>query len=107
MMGRTFQAHGDIIRATFEPIEVELLVGLRDELDASLRSGDTDDPAVARLFPTAVLGDQQADRELRSLLRDDLLGARLDGLQALVDLLEKGRPHRGGVRVELSADDAL
>jgi hypothetical protein len=104
---RPFRRHGDAIRMHLEPIEVELLRSTRDGLLAALEGGDPTDPIVQRLFPAAVVGDDEADDELRRLLHDDLLTARLEGLEALVALLDRGQPHRGGIRVELTDDEPL
>ena len=105
-MSRAFRRHGDAIRMQLEAVEVDLLHTVRDGLRAALVGGDVDDPIVQRLFPPAVIGDDEADQELRRLLHDDLLQARLTGLDELTALLERGVEHRGQLRVRLSADDA-
>jgi hypothetical protein len=104
---RTFRRHGDRIRMQLEPIEVELLRTTRDGVRAAVASGDTTDPIVQRLFPRALAGDDDADGELRRLLHDDLLASRLTGLDALVEVLDRGRPHRGLLRVDLQDDEPL
>jgi hypothetical protein len=104
---RTFRRHGDRIRMQLEPIEVDLLRTTRDGVRAALAGGDTSDPIVQRLFPRALAGDDEADAELRRLLHDDLLASRLAGLDALIDLLDRGRPHRGVLRVDLEGDEPL
>lgn len=106
-MSRTFRRHGDAIRATFAKGELELLRSLRDQLRDALAAPDPDDPVIKRLFPPAVLGDPEAERELRAMLVDDLLASRLAGLDALVDLLDRGTPHRGAVRLDLVDDEPL
>lgn len=106
-MGRTFRRHGDAIRATLRPIEVELLRSTRDQLAAALAASDPTDPIVQRLFPSMVLGDEEADRDLRGLVHDDLLASRLRGLDALVELLERGTVHRNHLRVDLRDDEPL
>lgn len=105
-MSRAFRRQGDHIRMQLDPVEVELLRSLRDGLRGTLSTGDGDDPVVRRLFPSAVLGDEEADHELRRLLRDELLQARLSGLEALADLLDRGVEHRGSVRVRLDGEEA-
>jgi hypothetical protein len=104
---RTFRRHGDRIRMQLEPIEAELLRTTRDGLRSALAGGDLDDPIVQRLFPRALEGDEEGDAELRRLLHDDLLAARLSGLDALVELLDRGREHRGTLRVDLRDDEPL
>ena len=105
MIGRTFRRVGDRVRAHLDRVEVELLRTTRDELRASLQRHDPSDPVVRRLFPPMVLGDEQADAETRDLLHDELLADRLQGLDALVELLDRGEAHRGGVRLELVDDE--
>ncbi|MDX1620798.1 MAG: DUF2017 family protein [Nitriliruptorales bacterium] len=106
-MSGAFRRHGDRIRAELEPFEVQLLRQLRDSVRASVEGQDPDDPAIARLFPATVSGDDEADDELRRLIRDDLVQSKLDGLDAIVDLLEDATPHRGRLRLELEPDDAM
>jgi hypothetical protein len=102
---RTFRRHGDRIRMQLEPIEVELLRDTRDGVRAALAGGDLTDPIIRRLFPRTLVGDEHADAELRRLLHDDLLAARLAGLDALVEVLDRGTPHRGHLRVDLEEDE--
>lgn len=105
-MTRHFRRHGDAIRMELDPVEDRLLRDLRDGLRLTLADPDPDDAVVRRLFPAAVGGDDEADREVRELIHDDLLRNRLAGLDALVELLDRGRPHRRRLRVDLDPDDA-
>jgi hypothetical protein len=104
---RNFRRHGDRIRMQLEPIEVELLRTTRDGVRAALAGGDTTDPIVRRLFSRTLEGDEEADAELRRLLHDDLLASRLAGLDALVEVLDRGTTHRGNLRVDLRDDEPL
>lgn len=106
-MSRVFRSHGADIRAQFEPQEVELLRTLEQGVAATLEHGDDADPVIERLFPTAVAGDEEADTELRRLLRDELLESRQAGLRALSEILDRARPHRGRLRVDLVDDEPL
>lgn len=106
-MSRSFRRHGAGIRMQLAAGEVALLRSMRDGLRAVLEDGAPDDPVVARLFPAAVSGDAEADEELRRLLRDELLTARLSALDDLHALLEQGRSSRGGLRVDLDAEQAV
>ena len=106
-MPRTFQRHGGRIIARFAPEEVELLRALQDGIRQTLAEGNDEDPVVARLFPSAVSGDDEADAELRGLLRDELLTQRQAGLDALIAILDRCEPHRGHLRAELSDDEPL
>ncbi|MFA9428700.1 DUF2017 family protein [Egicoccus sp. AB-alg2] len=105
-MTRAFRRQGDAIRMQLEAVEVDLLRSMRDALREALLGGDPDDPVVQRLFPTAVSGDREADRELRGLLHDDLLASRLTGLEELTALLDRGVEHRGQLRVRLQPEEA-
>lgn len=104
-MSRTFRPHGDGVRMQLELFEVDLLVSLRDALHDTLSGDDPDQRVLERLFPAAVGGDAEADAELRAMLHEDLLQSRLDGLDALVRLLERGSRHRGSLRVDLEEDE--
>jgi len=106
-VSRTFKRTGGGIRMSLEEVEVELLRTTRDGVRAAVAGGDPADPIVARLFPAAVHGDDEADAELRRLLHDDLLATRLTGLDELVALLERGTHHRGKLRVELTPEEAV
>jgi hypothetical protein len=106
-MPRHFRRHGDGVRATLQPFEVALLRSTRDQLRGLLLGGDADEPVLRRLFPTAVLGDADADAEVRTWLHADLFAARLAGLDALVEVLDRAEPVRGGVRVYLVEDEPL
>jgi hypothetical protein len=106
-MGRTFKRHGETIRASFTPVEERLLRSAREQLRDALTQDDPADPVIERLYPSTVLGDTEADHELRGLLKDDLLTVRLAGLDALVEVLDRGTHHRHGLRVELRDDEPL
>jgi hypothetical protein len=106
-MSRVFQRDGEVIRARFAPEEVELLRTLQDGMRQALDEGGDDDPVIERLFPRAVSDDDEADAELRRLLRDDLLASRLVGLDALIRILDRCEPHRGKLRVDLVEDEPL
>jgi hypothetical protein len=107
-VSRSFRRHGDLIRMQLEPVEVDLLRSTRDALHRALYAGDPADPIIRRLFPSAVSGDEEADAELKDLIHDGLLESRLAGLDALVELLDRGTHHRGDVlRVELADDEPL
>ena len=90
-----------------DAIEVDLLHGLEQGLRAALEGNDADDPVVARLFPSTVGGDDEADRELRGLIHDDLLRSRLASLDTLLGLLERGTRRGRGIRVDLVDEEPL
>ncbi len=106
-MSGTFARNGDRIRLQLRPPEVELLGRLAGELRTALDAPEPGDPVRSRLFPPAVLGDPEADREVRDLLADALLADRLDALAAVLELLERGRRSRGRLVVDLRDDEPL
>ena len=63
-----------------EPHETELLRGLATELETLVAA---EDPAVARLFPSAYRDDPEAEREYRSLVHRSLVSGRLEALHVL------------------------
>jgi hypothetical protein len=103
----TFSRHGDRIRMQLRPPEAELLARLAAELRTALDAPGPDDPVHSRLFPPAVLGDPEADREVRDLLADALLADRLTGVSTVLELLERGRRSRGRLVVDLREDEPL
>jgi hypothetical protein len=104
---RSFVRRGDTIRATFSPLEEDLLRSLHDQLDTLLTQPDDGDPVIRRLFPPPVLGDDEVQAEVRDLLTAELLAQRRAGLEAFVALLDRGTEHRGALRVELRDDEPL
>ena len=82
------------------------LLQLLDELDAAI-DGPTDDPVVERLFPRAVEGEDDADRQFRMLLAGDLLLQRHEAIQSCRAVLQGARrlPGTGAVRVRLVEDE--
>jgi hypothetical protein len=78
---------GEAERELFTTLLPQLRALLVDEAgDAT--TGPTD-PLLARLFPDALPGDAEGAEAYRSLVHDDLLGARLNA----IDLLEAGLEH--------------
>lgn len=106
-MSQTFRRHGDAIRMELDPVEVDVLRRSCEALRDALLADGRGDPVIDRLLPRAVAGDDEADAELRALIRDDVLGVKLSGIEALSDLLDRGTPHRGRLRVDLDPDEAL
>ncbi len=107
-LGRSFRRHGSDVRMQLAGYEVELLRATHRGLDLALTDPDPNDPVIARLFPSAVIGDDAADEQLREMLREDLLQSRRAGLDALVELLDRGSRRRdGGVRLDLTDDEPM
>ncbi len=106
-MTRTFRRHGDAIRVTLRDAEVELLRSVQQELRATLESMEQEDPVIQRLFPAPVLGDEETAEEVRDLVTEDLLHRRLEQLDELLTMLDRGEAWRGGIRVDLVEDEPL
>lgn len=105
-MARTrIRPEGEGVRMELEDFEAELLRSLPAGVRTLLEDPDPADPAVARLFPTCVPDDDTLDTEVRRLIFDDLLRDRLEALDALVAILERGSIHRGRLRVDLVDDE--
>lgn len=105
-MSDTFAAHGDGIRMTMAPAEADLLRDLLSQIREVLEHPDAHDPVRQRLFPTAVTGDDEQDRELRGLIFDDLLTGRLAGLEEVVGYLARAHRVRGRLQVDLRPEEA-
>ena len=106
-MSRTFRRHGDAIRMTLSPPELDLLTSLRAELEQALALPDPADPAMQRLFPPPVLGDAELEVATRAAMVDDLLERRLEGLKELLGMLERATSHRGSWRVALVEEEPM
>lgn len=104
-MSRSFQRSGDTIRMQLATWEVELLRELQEGLRATLDDGDPEHPVIARLFPPAVDGDDEADREIRALIGSELLTSRLEGLDALLEVLDRASVQGDRHRVTLREDE--
>lgn len=102
-----FRRRGGRIRWELEGFEAQLLEQLRSGLDESLEDGAPDDPILRRLLPPAVTGDDEADEELRRLMRDDLLESRRRGLTALLEILERAERRGDGLRVDLIQEEPM
>lgn len=57
----------------------------------SLLAGGADDPALRRLFPPAYADDPEADAEFQRLMRDELLGGRVQALRLLAETADRDR----------------
>ncbi|MEV4688508.1 DUF2017 family protein [Microbacterium sp. LWH3-1.2] len=69
---------GGIVVIEVARLEAAHLAGLVGQFAELLRESapDDDDPAIARLVPSAYADDEEAAREFRALTRADLLGRR-------------------------------
>jgi len=107
-VSRTFTRRGEMIRWSLHPKEVDLVRQLVDDLSRAIGAAASPHDAVrARLFPPAVLGDPEADEEVRDLISEALLEDRLAALEEVLALLERGRTQRGRVVTDLVEDEPL
>ena len=67
-----------------------MLRSLPGQMRNALELGD-DDPAVARLNPSACLDDAEVDAEYRSLMGDDLAKGRLQALDTFEKSIDESR----------------
>lgn len=95
----------DEVVLRLEPFEIELLRSLPAALRSLLDDPDPDDPAVARLFPACVIGDDEVDAEVRELIHEDVLRSRLEALDTFVEVLQRGERQRGKVVLRLVEDE--
>jgi hypothetical protein len=70
--------------------EREVLRGLPTQMRDALALGK-DDPAVARLNPSACLDDAEVDAEFHQMMDDDLSAGRLEALEALEKTVDNTR----------------
>lgn len=107
-MSRTFTWHDEGIRWSLHRREVDVLRQLVADLTAALEQPHAPQDAVhARLFPPAVLGDPDADAEVRDLIGEALLADRRAALQEVVALLDRGRIQRSRVVTDLVEDEPI
>lgn len=102
-----FRRRGARVRWELEAFEVQLLHQLREGLGETLDAEDAADPILRRFLPAAVADDEEADGELRRLIRDDLLENKRRGLEALLDILGRADPRGDRLRVDLQDDEPL
>src|SRR3954452_2034289 len=72
--------HGRL-RLRLEPIEVDLLLSLLDQLEAVVDAEAESDPVRAWLFPSAYRDDPDAAAEYRSLTEETLTADRVDRIR--------------------------
>jgi hypothetical protein len=91
---------------TFDEVEVQLLHDVPAQLRA-LYEGPDADPARERLFPRAYLDPTEEDDEEQwvALVHPELLRQRLEGLDAVLRILDAGTTKGKRTQVTLSPDD--
>lgn len=101
------QTHAGGVRVTFAPEEVEVLRSLARSLTEVLGGGVPDhggDAVRDRLFPRAYVDptEDRAERDFQSVVHEDLVRAKSDAAQTLIDGLDNGRARRSGTEVVLA-----
>jgi hypothetical protein len=76
-----------VVLLDFSRAETAHLSALVHDFVALLDDSPADDPAVARLVPSAYPDDDEADAEFRSLTETDLLDARRADAQTVIDMI--------------------
>jgi hypothetical protein len=102
--GDPFVRRGDEVRFHLHEVERRALVSLIADLDARLASDTADDPVLERLSPRAVLGDADADRDLRATLGPTLRDERRAAFAGVIARLSEAGG-RSRVEVRLRGDE--
>ena len=77
-----FQRDGDRILVLLGDDERDLVADLAGQFHAVV--ADDDDPALARLYPTAYVDDRERQDDYASLVHDDLVRTRLDAADVVL-----------------------
>ena len=80
-----FRRRGDDLLLDLPEHESRLLGDLVAQLVTVLEGGDVDDPAVARLLPSAYPDDEEAAAEFRRFTSDDLTARKLANARRVLD----------------------
>jgi hypothetical protein len=106
-----FTRVGDVLSATFEPAEAEMLIQLATDVQALLSDIHDVEPsspsarAIDRLLPAAYRDDAENDAEFRRFTSEGLVDRKTRNARLVVESLEgDGLP--GPVRVRLDAEGA-
>ena len=102
-----FQSRAKGVGITFAPEEVEVLRSLARQLNDVLDGGvpvHGTDSVRDRLFPRAYVDptEDRAERDFQSVVHEDLVRAKSDAAQTLIDGLDHGRSRRSGTEVVLT-----
>ena len=77
-------------RINLAPDVRELLIHLFGELRDVLTQGNSDDPALRRLFPAAYHDNPDHDAEYQELMRSELVASRLTAMSRVTDVIGEG-----------------
>ncbi|NIJ05135.1 DUF2017 family protein [Frigoribacterium faeni] len=80
-----FRRRGDDLLLDLPEHEARLLGDLVAQLVTVLEGGDANDPAVARLLPSAYPDDEEAAAEFRRFTSDDLTARKLANARRVLD----------------------
>lgn len=107
MAGLERVAGGMRLRLDADEVDVvaSLAEGLAVRLADTVEAGITEDDVLDRLAPRVSRGDAEVDAEVRAMLRDDLVDARVARLQELSETLRAGGVE--GVDRVLDRDESM
>ena len=87
---RIKRTRSGVFELRLSPEERDVLRGLPTQMRDALELGK-DDPAVARLNPSACLDDAEVDAEFHRLMDDDLSAGRIEALDAFEKTVDNTR----------------
>ncbi len=87
--------------------ERNVLRGLPDQLRRLLDEGDTEDPALRRLYPSAYLDDPVAAAEFDGFVRDDLTEQRMKAIETMARTIDSVHVNEEEVLAWLAAINDL
>lgn len=87
--------------------ERNVLRALPDQLRTLLDEGDTEDPALRRLYPSAYLDDPVAAAEFDGFVRDDLTEQRMKAIETMARTMDSAHLEEEEVAAWLAAINDL
>jgi hypothetical protein len=107
-----FAREGDVIVATFEPAETEILVQLADDVQQLLADAAETEPdstrsrAIDRLLPAAYGDGGDDDAEFRRFTSEGLVERKIGNAQSVIDTLQGAKVAATPVRLDAAAVQA-
>ncbi|SMQ68211.1 DUF2017 family protein [Agreia sp. VKM Ac-1783] len=107
-----FAREGDVIVATFEPAETEILVQLADDVQQLLADAAEAEPdstrsrAIDRLLPAAYGDGGDDDAEFRRFTSEGLVERKIGNAQSVIDTLQGAKVAATPVRLNAAAVQA-
>lgn len=107
-----FTREGDVITASFEHVETDILVKLATDVQELLTDTAGVEPhspgsrAIDRLLPAAYGDGGEDDAEFRSFTSDGLIEGKVSNAQSVIDALLSARVSGNPVRLDAAASQA-